>query len=529
MEQDFNSLDAQREACAAFINSQKHEGWVAVSGVYEDGGFSGGNMERPGLRRLMEDIRAGKVDIIVVYKIDRLTRSLADFAKMVEVFDSHKVSFVSVTQQFNTTTSMGRLTLNVLLSFAQFEREISAERIRDKFAASRAKGMWMGGTVPLGYRVHDRQLLENPLESALVRSMFQRYLEVGSIDKLRDSLNREGVRTRSGKMFGTGMLAKLLTNPVYIGKAVHKGKVYEGRHVGIIDPDLWEKVQVMRMESKVRFRHQLRAVEPSLLAGKLFDAEGNPMSPIHAKTTGRRYRYYVSQAMLRGLPVGDETLTRIPSAEVEKVVAEAVWGILGNDQQLSQIMPDISLFQRKVARGNFERWERMARAERQVIIRTALSRIIIGFEDVRLAVSRVGLAKILEGKDHVTKPGNDDYSLLIPIKVKPVAGGGVTIIPNGEVEQTRVANRELVRAVAHAYVGNRLLMNREVGGQAELAKRFGMDERRIRELLPLAWLAPDIVEMVMAGRQPVDLTIGKLMAIARHGDWAEQRKSLHHS
>ena len=278
LEQDFNSLDAQREACAAFVKSQVQEGWQLHSQRYDDGGLSGATLERPALQRLLADIEAGRIDIVVVYKVDRLTRSLTDFAKLVELFDSHGVSFVSVTQQFNTTSSMGRLTLNVLLSFAQFEREVTAERIRDKIAASKAKGIWMGGPVPLGYDLGERELLVNPTEAELVREIFELYLEKGSVRALKAELDRRGMRSkvrhqRNGRVTGGGPFSRghlycLLASPIYIGKLPHKGKLHDGKHDAIISAGLWERVQGQLRDNK-RGIERASAKHPSLLAGRL--------------------------------------------------------------------------------------------------------------------------------------------------------------------------------------------------------------------------------------------------------------------
>ena len=306
LEQEFNSLDAQREACAAYILSQKHEGWQLLPEYYDDGGYSGGSMERPGIKQLMADVQAGKVDVIVVYKVGRLTRSLADFAKIVEVLDRAAASFVSVTQAFNTTTSMGRLTLNVLLSFAQFEREVTGERIRDKVAASKKKGMWMGGPVPLGYHAHDRKLVIAEDEATTVRHMFERYAIVRSMPVLVDKLGDAGIRTKlrkfkDGRQFGgvpftVGPLSHLLNNPVYVGKVRHKGTPHPGQHEPIISRVLWDTVQLILVKNRVERRIGGRGKTPSLLTGMLRDPEGRVMSPTYAVKETRRYRYYVSRA-----------------------------------------------------------------------------------------------------------------------------------------------------------------------------------------------------------------------------------------
>lgn len=331
LDQSFNSLDAQREACEAYIKSQKHEGWKTLAARYDDGGASGGNMQRDALQRLLTEIDQGRVDMVVVYKIDRLTRSLADFAKLVERLDAAGASFVSVTQQFNTSTSMGRLTLNVLLSFAQFERELTAERIRDKIAASKKKGIWMGGLVPLGYDKRDEALVINSSEAACVRSLFQAYLELGNVRALKEHVDRLRLRTKTrtlqsgrvteGKPFSRGRLYSLLRNPIYIGKIKHKTELYEGVHDAIIEQALWDEVQTKLSHNAVERNSSKNSRNPSPLAGRLFDASGRPLTPSHSNKNGRRYRYYVSQ---------DRNL-RLPAAELEIAVENA----LRSDRELA--------------------------------------------------------------------------------------------------------------------------------------------------------------------------------------------------
>src|SRR5712672_35035 len=321
LDQEFNSLDAQYDAASAYIKSQAHAGWTLIRSRYDDGGYSGGSTDRPDLQRLLDDIRARKLDVIVVYKVDRLTRSLADFAKLVELFDAQGVSFVSVTQQFNTTTSMGRLTLNVLLSFAQFEREVTGERIRDKIAASKKKGMWMGGTLPLGYQVRDHKLVIVPGEADTVRHIFQRYLALGSVRLLRDALLIQGVvskqwtstsgRSWGGKPIARGALYLMLQNRIYCGDIVHKDKHYPGEHQAIVEPELWEAVQARLAANAVERSTGERAKNPSLLAGLLFDADGNRMTPTHAVKKGRRYRYYVSHPLITQARAGSPDGLRV--------------------------------------------------------------------------------------------------------------------------------------------------------------------------------------------------------------------------
>jgi DNA invertase Pin-like site-specific DNA recombinase len=348
LEMEFNSLDAQREACEAFVASQKQEGWIVLPDVYDDGGVSGGTLERPALQRLLADIEAGRIDVVVVYKIDRLSRALMDFAKLVEVFDRHSVTFVSVTQQFNTTTSMGRLTLNILLSFAQFEREVTGERIRDKIAASRKKGMWMGGHPPLGYDVVDRKLVVNREEAALVRHIFERFLHAGSAMLLMNELNAAGHTTKSwttrsgtmrpGRPFDKGVLYKLLNNRVYLGEAVHKGKSYPGEHQAIIDAPIWDKVHSILSENARRRGNHVRAATPALLKGLIRCAScDRAMTPSHARKNGRRYRYYVCQSAIKNGHASCPVRS-LPAGEIEEAVLVQVRALLRAPEMVARTL-----------------------------------------------------------------------------------------------------------------------------------------------------------------------------------------------
>src|SRR4051794_14461320 len=321
LEQTFNTLDAQRDACEAYAASQRAEGWALAPDHYDDGGFSGGTLERPALRRLLADIEAGRIDVVVVYKIDRLSRSLTDFVKLIELFEKQGVTFVSVTQSFNTTTSMGRLILHILLSFAQFERDVIGERIRDKFAASRARGMWMGGTVPLGYDVKSRKLVINEAEAAVVRCVFQGFVDVGSGTKLAHVLRAAGVTTKRGKPIDKADIYKLLNNRTYVGEVAHKGQVYPGEHQAIISRDLWDQVHASLQESPRARANKNRAQSPALLRGLIFGADGRALSPSHTRRRGRLYRYYVSQTTLKaaGVEISD-AVRRVSAAEIEAAV-----------------------------------------------------------------------------------------------------------------------------------------------------------------------------------------------------------------
>ena len=398
LEMEFNSLDAQREACEAYVASQRAEGWILVPDRYDDGGFSGGTLERPALKQLRADIEAGKIDVVVVYKIDRLSRSLMDFSRLVEVFDQHKVTFVSVTQSFNTTTSMGRLTLNVLLSFAQFEREVIGERIRDKFAASRKRGIWMGGWAPLGYEVRDRKLVVNEVDAELVRSIFQRFLKTGSATVLARELIAENVRNKYGKLIDKGILYKMLNNPVYIGVAVHKGVSYPGEHVSIIDRKIWDKVQARFRESPRKRGAATRAQTPALLKGLIFGPTGVAMSPTHTRKNGRLYRYYISQTTLKQ-GAGDCPATRVPAAEIEKIVIDQVRLLLLSPEIIVQTWrsarKSIKGMTKSEVRNTLQAfdplWNQLFPAEQSRIIELLVERVdvLTDHVDVRLRIAGV--------------------------------------------------------------------------------------------------------------------------------------------
>ncbi|WP_374429967.1 recombinase family protein [Tabrizicola sp.] len=395
LEQEFNSLHAQREACEAFIASQRSEGWVLVRDQYDDGGISGGTLERPGLRQLMADIEDGLVDVVVVYKIDRLSRSLADFAKLVEVFDRNGVTFVSVTQSFNTTTSMGRLTLNILLSFAQFEREVTAERIRDKVAASRRKGMWMGGVPPYGYRVENRKLLIYEESAAHVRWIFARFLEIGSATELAREVGKRGIRTPRGNRIDKKYIYRLLSNRAYIGEAVHKGDSYPGEHDAIIDQETWDRVHAILTESPRKRAARTRADTPALLKGLLFGPDGAAFSPTHTRKGGRLYRYYVSQTVLKhgagACPVG-----RVPAGEIEAAVVDQLRAVFRQPEIVAGTWKAARTRDNGVTEADASTalqkldplWDELFPAEQARIVALLVERVDIGTRglDVRLRV-----------------------------------------------------------------------------------------------------------------------------------------------
>ncbi len=402
LDMEFNSLDAQREACEAYVASQKAEGWLLVPDRYDDGGFSGGTLERPALQRLMADIEARRVDVVVVYKIDRLSRSLMDFAKLVEVFDRNNVTFVSVTQSFNTTTSMGRLTLNILLSFAQFEREVIGERIRDKFAASRKKGMWMGGFVPLGYDVKERKLVINKAEAVTVRRIFERFARIGSATELVRALRTEGICGKQGKLVDKGYIYKLLNNRVYIGEAVHKGVAYPGEHQAIIDRTLWDRVHAVLSESPRKRAASTRAQTPSLLKGLIFGPTGRAMTPAHTRKGGKLYRYYVSTDVLKR-DAEACTVRRVPAAEIESAVVDQLRGLLRAPEIIvrtwraaRQSMDDVNEAEVREALNRLDPlWDELFPAEQARIVQMLVERVDVSPDGADIRLRTEGLTNLV--------------------------------------------------------------------------------------------------------------------------------------
>jgi DNA invertase Pin-like site-specific DNA recombinase len=403
LEQEFNSLHAQREACEAYIASQRSEGWVVLRDQYDDGGVSGGTLERPGLKALMQDIEDGLIDVVVVYKIDRLSRSLADFAKLVEVFDRTGVTFVSVTQQFNTTTSMGRLTLNILLSFAQFEREVTAERIRDKFAASRKKGIWMGGVPPYGYRVENRKLIVDEEKAEHIRWIFSRFVEIGSATELARQIDQRGLLTPNGNRIDKKYLYRLLNNRAYIGEAVHKGESYPGEHEAILDRVVWDKVHTILQESPHKRAANTRAETPALLKGLIYGPDGAAFTPTHTRKRGKLYRYYVSQTILKhgagSCPIGRVTAGEIETAVIDQV--RAVFRqpeiIAGSWDAAKSHCRDITLDEARMALQQFDPlWDELFPAEQTRIIALAVERVDIGIDAVSVRMRIDGLAELAQ-------------------------------------------------------------------------------------------------------------------------------------
>jgi DNA invertase Pin-like site-specific DNA recombinase len=503
LEQDFNSLDNQREGSEAYIKSQAHEGWRLVRERYDDGGFSGGSMERPALQKLLDDVRARKIDVIVVYKVDRLTRSLSDFAKLVELFDAHHVSFISVTQAFNTTTSMGRLTLNMLLSFAQFEREITGERIRDKVAASKRKGIWMGGAVPLGYRVQDRSLHVVEDEAEFVRALFRRYLELGSVVRLKTSLDNENVRSptrtsRSGKKTGGAPIARghlywILSNPIYVGRLRHKGQIHNGLHPAIVDIETWDRVQ-QKLKSQTQIRRTSCPDDQSFLVGRLYDDRGNRMGASHASKGGRRWRYYVSRAALTGRKLEAGSTVRVPAAEVEDRVANAVGAHLaacanpihGCHIKCGEGRSDYAMTEHNQIRD-------LRRAKPiETTVRAAVERVTVGATRIEIVLSE---PVVTEGQDRV---------LTLPWAGASSRRRREIIQGAGEAQQSSRAMRTkardgFIKALRDARRWLDELWSDPTQTIESLAVRAGKSERSIRMTLSLAFLAPDLAKAATEG------------------------------
>lgn len=538
LEQGFNSLHAQRDACEAFIASQRHEGWKALPDLYDDGGFSGGSMERPGLRQLLADIDAGKVHVVVVYKVDRLTRALADFAKIVEAFDAKGVSFVSVTQQFNTTTSMGRLTLNVLLSFAQFEREVTGERIRDKIAASKKKGMWMGGNPPLGYDVRDRKLVVNEPEADIVRHIFTQYADVGSVRELKVNLDRDGVVSKvrtsktgnvsGGKSLSRGAIYKMLSNRIYIGEIVHKEKSYPGEHAAIVDAELWERVQTLLNDNSVERRDGTNSKEPSLLTGLVFDDAGNPLTPSHANKRGVRYRYYVCDRN------DGEPSFRLPGREIEDLVIGQIAGLLKDPAKLFDAIPegDGDVAARRALLNRAKEVAAGLGADEHVtckkVVNGIVSQIEVGRESISLSIDRGGLANLLSVGAYWEMPTGEgsDFRVSCPYRIKRRGVETRLIVSNKLTERPARPDPTLIRAVAKAFTWNRRIVTGEVSSMADIVREEKVTSRYVRKLLPLALLAPDIVEAICAGHQPSNLSLESIVYNQIPFNWDAQRSLL---
>ena len=529
LEKEFNSLDAQHEACSAYIMSQAHEGWTRLADRYDDGGYSGGSIERPALQRLLADVEAGKVDVIVVYKIDRLTRSLADFAKIVETLDRADCSFVSVTQSFNTTSSMGRLTLNVLLSFAQFEREVAAERIRDKIAASKKRGMWMGGPVPLGYEVKDRKLVVVEKEAETVREIMRRYLESDGVPSLVEELEKAGVVGKRRKMrngsykggtpFRRGALAHLLSNRIYLGQIVHKGSSYEGEHDAIVDLELFKQVQKRLADHRTGKARKQQKAEVSILTGRIVDEHGRPMTPCHTKNHGKRYRYYASVPRDGSKEKG----TRFSAVELEVAVKSALVSHLRRPTDLVNSTLDLADNQKTSLATNAA-----ALAEQLIGAAGGAARELLDKLDLQIKVDSTSIEASISVQQMLPtgimdNAGEERSRFIVPaslhrhghenrFRLDPPAGS------------TASKNRALIDLMARAFAAREQLISMSVADVKAMPVR---ERRHIERTARLSYLAPDIVLAIFDGKQPAHLSARKLVrAASLPVDWAEQRRML---
>lgn len=542
LEQEFNSLDAQREHCEAYVKSQKSAGWVALTNLYDDGGISGGTLERPALQRLLADIEAGQVDTVVVHKVDRLTRSLNDFAKIVDAFDAKGVTFVSVTQQFNTTTSMGRLTLNMLLSFAQFEREVTSERIRDKIAASKRKGLWMGGNPPLGYDVNDRKLVVNQAEADTVRHIFNRYATLKSVRALKEELDRERIVSKvranqtDGKPLARGALYLMLQNRIYRGKIVHKDKAYPGLHDAIVEAALWDKVQTALADNRVERVTRSKAVNPSLLAGLIYDESGARMSPTHANKKGTRYRYYVSQSLIKhGRPKPKAGAFRVPAADLETLVEDAVRTLLRNEIMLNRVAGSASVTTRKsliAGAANLARcWPDQPASERRAMLQALIARIDIRRAAVKIAFVPTAISAIVQPDLDIRrlprKAGGVTETLSIPARLRRT-GMETKLLVHGQfgpAESHR--DRSLIRLIGQAHRFRGLLMAGSHKSMRSVATDAGVSSSYFTRVFRLSFLAPEITNMILQGRQPPDLTANRIMHTGQLAPfWSKQKAQL---
>ena len=538
LEQDFNSLHAQREACEAYIKSQSSEGWKCLSDTYDDGGYSGGSMNRPGLQALLVDIDSGKVDIVVVYKVDRLTRSLMDFAQIVQKLEAKGVSFVSVTQSFNTTSSMGRLTLNVLLSFAQFEREVTAERIRDKIAASKQKGIWMGGPVPLGYDLKDRQLHINESEAQTIRWLYDIYLKVKCARTLKAEANRLGLTSKrytqqSGKVvgghaFSRGQLYCLLKNPLYTGKIRHRDNIYEGQHEAIINQEVWDHVQTLLAANGGARKAARNSPSHGWLARLLVDSTGEPMVSSHAKKQGRIYRYYISSSLTHKKPDPAQGW-RLPAKEIESIVLSAIKTFLGDPIKLLKVLgtenitPAIIASATKTAAQLIEKIGTTTLPDMTCLIRPLIKEVRVSLYEIMIDVSIKGLGYTL-GIDVNDDDAPRHHTITLPVQLKR-RGVEMRIVLPGLEQDNSKRDGALTRLIARAHVWfDQLKAGTSI---TDIAKANAVNIADVSRILPLAFLAPDIVSNILDGAHPVDLTAEKLKRISSlpHA-WNEQRRTL---
>ena len=526
LEQDFNSLHAQREACEAYVLSQKSLGWSLIPTAYDDGGYSGGNTERPALKRLMADIEAGNVKVIVVYKVDRLTRSLADFVKLVELFDSKGVSFVSVTQQFNTTTSMGRLTLNVLLSFAQFEREVTGERIRDKIAASKRKGLWMGGVAPVGYQAKGRTLEPDEPHASRIRQIYGLYLQLNCVRKVSEELQQrqwltpERNNKRKGfggnKPFSRGHLYRILSNPIYVGLVPHRGETHPGQHPAIVDETLWQEVQQRLEHNRQGTKTQSHAANPSLLAGKLTDEAGRRLIPSHTRKGNRRYRYYVTPVADPGEPI------RLPAEEVEQLVIQSVLNWAASEQN---VINAVGWHDAQLAGNALKQAQRLIHALQhnpRTVLPNCINEVVVAATQVRIRLNLVGAGLQQAGVSNAE-------TVLEVLAERKRCGMAVRLVIGAQGdEQLRLRNPDPT-LLQLMHKGKQWLHRLTFGGQGIgiIAKEEKVHAQYVSRVINVALLAPDIVQAIERGDHPINLNTTKLLtSVPFPMDWQTQREML---
>ncbi len=542
LDQSFNSLDAQREACEAYIKSQSHESWTLLDGRFDDGGISGGTLERPGLKRLMSLIEEGHVDVIVVYKVDRLTRSLADFARIVDLLDSKGASFVSVTQQFNTTSSMGRLTLNVLLSFAQFEREVTAERIRDKIQASKKKGMWMGGNIPLGYDAVDRKLTVNTTEAETVREIFRTYTELKSIPALAEDLEQKSIRSKrrtkkdgsviGGVPFYHGALSTLLNNRTYLGQVAYKGNIYEGEHEAIVPQALWDRVQTV-LEANRHQRTKRNAASPSFLKGLFFTSEGKRYSPSHAKKQSKRYRYYQTQVRC------GKKADRLPAPQLETHVVSELRHLFEDPKLIEIELRSVGIT--SDARRLLVQTTALAAKlsdpfdeNAHEVTRQLVPKIVVHESTLKIYIDRLSLAQAITKQVLPKTAPTQPLVLTSEVTFKPTGSGLKLIVPpRSQSTATHTTNingqcdPHLIRTLQQAHIWLQKLTSGKAASFADIATHNKIDARHVARTVRLAFLAPDIVETILEGRELRCLTCETLLkADDLPANWREQRHVL---
>lgn len=538
LEQEYNSLDAQYDACAAYAQSQRHEGWTLVKERYDDGGFSGGTMDRPALKRLLADIEAGKVDIILLYKIDRLTRSLSDFAKIVEILDNRQASFVSITQSFNTTTSMGRLTLNMLLSFAQFEREVTGERIRDKITASKRKGIWMGGPVPLGYDVTDRKLVVNENEAQLVRHIMQRYVALRSVRQLVEELDRDGHRTkvqklktgatRGGCSFRVGNLYHLLSNRVYRGLIVHKDDAFSGEHAAIVPEELWNEVQAKLAERSQGGSSRVTRARTGILAGLVCDSAGRALVLTHTKKGNRQFHYYAN----RYESLGDATAGRVRAQDLESIVTDQLVTMLKsagetesllkpgtyNPGQLHELIEATSQLASRLYSSND--------IAKQQLIHTMVDRIDVYDDRITITIDNPALLSKLDPTQSLQPASHNLVIERVALRLRRGKAMKLVVPPSNANCAAVLRDEKLIALVAEGRATMALIRVNPDKSIPTLAAEQKRCRIRMAKVAKLGCLAPDIVTAIVEGRQPLKLSPGKLLASDLPANWDEQKRVL---